>query len=125
MEALVDELKKAKVERAYLLVNSPGGTMTSTYKIARALRTTCKRITTFVPHVAASGGTLLALTGNEIVMGLMSHITPLDVQVSYKGTIISAATFMRFFARASEWFETKTPDESPYPRKALADKLDP
>lgn len=125
VEALVKELNGADVKKAYLLVNSPGGAMGSAYKIARAIRTSLDHIVTFVPHVAASGGTLLALTGNEIIMGPMSHITPLDVQLDYKGSSVSAATFMRFFTRATGWFEKIAPDEAPYPRKALADKLDP
>lgn len=125
VEALVKTLKDEEIKRAYLLVNSPGGSMESSYKIARAFQMCLDEIVTFVPHVAASGGTLLSLIGKKIVMGPMSHITPLDVQLAYKGTTISAATFMRFFARASHWFETITQDEAPYPQKALADKLDP
>jgi hypothetical protein len=125
MEALVRELEAAKIRKAYLLVNSLGGAMASSYKIARAVRMCLEEIVTFLPHIAASGGTLLALTGNEIVMGPMSHITPLDVQIPYKETKVSTATFMRFFTRASGWFEKVTPHEAPYPRKALADKLDP
>jgi len=125
IEALIELLKQAGVKKAYLLVNSPGGAMTSSYKIAKAIRSNLEYIVTFVPHIAASGGTLLALTGNEIVMGSMSHLTPLDVQIHYKGTTISAATFMRFFSRASKWFERIKPEEAPYPQRALADKLDP
>ena len=125
MEALIRELEAAKIRKAYLLVNSLGGAMASSYKIARAVRTCLEEIITFVPHIAASGGTLLALTGNEIVMGPMSHITPLDAQISCKGTKVSASSFMHFFTRASRWFEKVTPHEAPYPRKALADKLDP
>jgi hypothetical protein len=125
VEALIRELKSSSVRKAYLLVNSPGGTMESSYKIARAIRMCLGEIVTFVPHIAASGGTLLALTGNKIVMGPISHITPLDVQIPYKETSISAATFMRFFARVSEWFRTVAPDEAPYPQRALADRLDP
>ncbi|MCL0072705.1 ATP-dependent Clp protease proteolytic subunit [Dehalococcoidia bacterium] len=125
VEALLRDLISANIKNAYLLVNSPGGVMDSSYKIARAIRSKFNNITTFVPHVAASGGTLLALIGNEIVMGPMSHLTPLDVQIRYKGSMISAATFMKFFSRASKWFERMAPEEAPYPRKALTDKLDP
>lgn len=125
VEAVVKKLKTTNVTKAYLLVNSPGGAMDSSYKIARAIRMCLDEVITFVPHIAASGGTLLTLIGNQIVMGPMSHITPLDVQIPYKGASISAATFMRFFARASQWFEKVTPDEVPYPMRALADKLDP
>ena len=93
-------MNKIGIKHAYLLVNSPGGTMISAYKIARAIRSTFDRITAFVPHAAASGGTLLALAGNEIVMGPMSYLTPLDVQIRYKGGFISATTFMKFFSRS-------------------------
>ena len=125
IEALVELLREAGTQDAYLLVNSLGGAMSSSYKIARAIRSTLDNIVTFVPHIAASGGTLLALTGNEIVMGPMSHLSPLDVQMRYKGTSVSAATFMRFFGRASGWFERMAPEEAPYPLRSLADKLDP
>jgi len=125
IDALIRKLKSTNIKNAYLLVNSPGGAMSSSYKIAMAIRSIFDNIITFVPHIAASGGTLLALTGDKIVMGPMSHLTPLDVQIRYKGGSISAATFMKFFSRASRWFEKTLPEEAPYPRKALADKLDP
>jgi len=125
IELVVDKFKEHNVDQVYLMVNSFGGAMTSSYKIAKVLRSSFKEIVTFVPHVAASGGTIVALTGDYIVMGPMSHITPLDVQVPYKDELISANTFMRFFSRASGWFDRVRPEEAPYPQKALADKLDP
>ena len=125
VEALVNKLHEAQVEKAYLLVNSPGGAMHSSYKIAIAIRSALKEVTTFVPHVAASGGTLLTLVGNRIVMGPMSHITPLDTQVVYKEERISATSGTRFFERATEWFAKITPEEAPYPQRALTEKLDP
>jgi|GEM_PF-527505 len=125
VEALVNKLRESGVERAYLLVNSPGGQMDSSYKIALAVREALKEVTTFVPHVAASGGTLLAIAGNEIVMGPMSHITPLDSQVRFKREWISATSGARFYQRAIDWFEKKTPEEAPYPQRALTEKLDP
>ena len=84
-----------------------------------------KEVTTFVPHVAASGGTLLTVAGNEIVMGPMSHITPLDTQVRFKGAWVSATSSSRFYQRALDWFEKQTPEEAPYPQRALTEKLDP
>ena len=125
IETVINEIKKSKIKKAYLLVNSLGGGMASSYKLTRALRSCFEDITVFIPHIAASGGTLIALSGNKIVMGPMSHISPLDVQINYKGTSISMATLQRFFTRASVWFEKMTPDEAPYPQKALTDKLDP
>lgn len=125
VEALVNELQAAQVERAFMLVNSPGGAMDSSYKIAIAIRRALKHLTAFVPHVAASGGTLLTVAANEIFMGPMSHITPLDTQLRYKQNWVSATSSMRFFQRATKWFEKKMPEEAPYPQRALTDKLDP
>jgi hypothetical protein len=125
VEALVNKLREAKVKRVQLLVNSPGGQMDSSYKIALAVRESLDEITTFVPHVAASGGTLLAVAGNEVVMGPMSHITPLDSQIRFNQAWISAASGPRFYQRAIDWFEKKTPEEAPYPQRALTEKLDP
>jgi len=125
IEALIEILREKDIRKAYLLVNSPGGAMASSYKIAKAIRTCLDEITTFVPHIAASGGTLLALTGNQIVMGSMSQLTPLDVQIPYGNTVVSVTTCFRFLERASKWFERKRPEEAPYPQRALADKLDP
>ena len=125
IEALVNELARSNIDKAFLLINSPGGSVDSAYKISRALKSVLKEVTSFVPHVAASGGTLLALTGNKIVMGPMSHITPLDVQVPYKGEYISACSFQKFLTRAEKWFEKIQPEEAPYPKRALVDMLDP
>ncbi len=125
VEALVAKLRDKGVKRAYMLVNSPGGQMDSSYKIALAVREALGEVTSFVPHVAASGGTLLTIAGNEIVMGPMSHLTPLDTQVRFRGTFLSAASSQRFYQRAVEWFEKKTPEEAPYPQRALTEKLDP
>jgi hypothetical protein len=124
-EELVSQLKRAGVSKAYLLINSPGGGMESSYKIARAVTNAIGDIKTFVPHMAASGGTLLALTGNEIVMGSMSQLSPLDVQVTYERTAVSAGSGQRFFHRAARWFKTQTPEEAPYPQRALVDRMDP
>ncbi len=125
VEALVAKLRDTGVKRAYLLVNSPGGQMDSSYKIAMAVREALDEVTSFVPHVAASGGTLLTIAGNEIVMGPMSHLTPLDTQVRFRGAFLSAASSQRFYQRAVNWFEKKTPEEAPYPQRALTEKLDP
>lgn len=109
---------------AFLLVNSQGGAMPSSYKSAKALRDSFKNISVFVPHVALSGGTLLALTGNRIVMGKMSHLSPLDVQLQYKGTTVSANDLLRCKGRLDDYFKDKEVESVPYSWKTLADQLD-
>ncbi len=89
------------------------------------MRTTFKEIEVYVPHIAASGGTLIALTGDKIVTGMMSQLSPLDPQIRYKGRAISALTFRHAYDRLCKTFEKKHKEEAPYPQQALADKLDP
>jgi len=125
VESFVERCKEAKLGKLHLLVNSPGGGVVSSYKVARALRVQFREIRVFVPHMAASGGTLIALTGNEIVMGLMSHLTPLDLQVPYGGALISSNTFLRCFQRFMEAYRKLQPEEAPYPLRWMTEKLDP
>jgi len=126
-EALIDELGELGVahSKIMILLHSPGGGMHSSFKVARAIRESFKEIEVYIPHMAASGGTLIALAGDKIVMGLMSQLSPLDPQVYYKGRMISALCFRHAYNRLCKEFETKTRDEAPYPQQALADKLDP
>ncbi len=80
--------------RLYLLVNTMGGLQSSAFKIAVAIRKEFDDITVFVPHIAASGGTLIALTGNRVRMGRMSQLGPLDPQIYYKGMLVSAKSIL-------------------------------
>jgi hypothetical protein len=125
MEDAINTLKKNGVEKLYLLLNSMGGNVSSSYKIARMIRNSFEDVTVFVPHIAASGGTLLALTGNRIVMGDMSNLSPIDVQVIRKGSQVSVNAMIRSFYNLNEFFKDKHQSDAPYPWIAMADKLDP
>lgn len=64
-----------------LIVHTPGGLVLAAEQIALAL---CKRrakVTVFVPHYAMSGGTLLALAADEIVMDENAVLGPVDPQI--------------------------------------------
>ena len=77
-----------------------------------------KKIIVFVPHIAASGGTLTALAGNEIVMGMMSQLSPLDPSSGN----MEALKIARGFATLTDFFSKIQEDDAPYNYKALADK---
>ena len=126
-EALIDELfsNGYRDHKLMLLLNSPGGALHSSFKVARAIRQSFKPIEVYVPHMAASGGTLIALTGDKIVMGIMSQLSPLDPQIYWKGRQLPALSGRHAYNRLCKLFEKMTKDEAPYPAQALADKLDP
>jgi ClpP class serine protease len=64
-----------------LLVHTPGGLVLASEQIARALDRHPARVTVIVPHYAMSGGTLLALAADEIVMDENAVLGPVDPQV--------------------------------------------
>jgi ClpP class serine protease len=122
VETAINEIKsRTDVKKLLLLLNSPGGLVQSSYKVARALRQSFDGIIVFVPHLAVSGGTLVALAGNEIVMGMMSQLGPLDVQVGDKST----QSVIRGFENVTDLFRKLLPEEAPYTYRALAEKFDP
>jgi ClpP class serine protease len=64
-----------------LVLHTPGGLVLASVQIARAVRMHKGRATVFVPHYAMSGGTLIALSADEIVMTPHSVLGPVDPQV--------------------------------------------
>ncbi len=64
-----------------LILHTPGGLVLAAEQIAHALVAHRARVTVFVPHYAMSGGTLLALSADEIVMAPHAVLGPLDPQL--------------------------------------------
>jgi ClpP class serine protease len=64
-----------------MIVHTPGGLVLAAGQIAHALRRHRAKVTVFVPHYAMSGGTLIALAADEIVMDPNAVLGPVDPQV--------------------------------------------
>lgn len=64
-----------------LILHTPGGLVLATEQIARALIRHPAKVTVFVPHYAMSGGTMLALASDEIVMDANAVLGPVDPQL--------------------------------------------
>jgi ClpP class serine protease len=64
-----------------IVLHTPGGLVLSSVQIARAVRQHKGRVTVFVPHYAMSGGTLIALAADEIVMTPHAVLGPVDPQI--------------------------------------------
>ena len=64
-----------------LILHTPGGLVLAAEQIAHALINHSGTITVFVPHYAMSGGTLLALTADQIVMDPNAVLGPVDPQI--------------------------------------------
>src|SRR3979490_3335176 len=61
-----------------LVLHTPGGLVLAALQIARAIHKHQGKVTAFVPHYAMSGGTLIALAADEIVMSEYAVLGPVD-----------------------------------------------
>ena len=64
-----------------LILHTPGGLVLAAEQIAKALVERKGKVTVFVPHYAMSGGTLIALTADEVVMDPNAVLGPVDPQI--------------------------------------------
>src|SRR6266853_2077840 len=64
-----------------LILHTPGGLVLAAEQIANALVERKGKVTVFVPHYAMSGGTLIALAADEIVMDANAVLGPVDPQI--------------------------------------------
>jgi ClpP class serine protease len=64
-----------------IILHTPGGLLLAATQIARAVRGHKAKVTVFVPHYAMSGGTLISLAADEIVMSKHAVLGPVDPQL--------------------------------------------
>jgi ClpP class serine protease len=63
------------------IVHTPGGLVLASTQIAKALKRHKGKVTVFVPHYAMSGGSLIALAADEVVMHEDAVLGPVDPQI--------------------------------------------
>lgn len=91
-EAIIDAVNSTDPEVPIdLVLHTPGGLVLASYQIARAIKRRRGKVTVFVPYYAMSGGTLIALAANEIVMSEHALLGPTDPQIGK----YSAAALLR------------------------------
>src|SRR2546421_8306676 len=64
-----------------IILHTPGGLVLAASQIARALRDHDGRVVAVIPHYAMSGGTLIALAADEIVLDRHAALGPVDPQL--------------------------------------------
>jgi len=76
-----------------IILHTPGGLVLASEQIAHALVRHQAPVTVFVPHYAMSGGTLIAMAADEIVMDENAVLGPVDPQLGrYPASSILAVT---------------------------------
>lgn len=64
-----------------LVLHTPGGLLLAAEQIAHALKRHKAKVTVFVPHYAMSGGTLISLAADEIILDPNAVLGPVDPQL--------------------------------------------
>jgi len=64
-----------------LILHTPGGLVLAATQIAKAIKDHPAKTTVIIPHYAMSGGTLIALAADEIIMDPHAVLGPIDPQL--------------------------------------------
>ena len=100
-----------------IVLHTPGGLVLAATQIARAIREHKGKVTVFVPHYAMSGGTLIALAADEIVMSSHAVLGPVDPQL---GESPAAALIKVVEQKPIAEIDDKTLIQADVGRKAIA-----
>ena len=66
-----------------VLLHSPGGSPAATESIVHLLRARFDPIRFLIPHTSKSAATMLALSGNEVLLGKAAELGPIDPQLQF------------------------------------------
>jgi len=99
-----------------LILHTPGGLVLATERIACALKRHKAKVTVFVPHYAMSGGTLIALSADEIVMDKSAVLGSIDPQV---GNYPAASILKVLETKAKDEIDDETYILADVARKAM------
>jgi ClpP class serine protease len=82
-----------------LIVHTPGGIALAATQIAFALKAHKGKTTVLVPHYAMSGGTLIALAADEIIMDPHAVLGPVDPQIGTHKGAYAATSIIKVLER--------------------------
>lgn len=103
---------KLKTESVDIFLHSPGGSAEATESIVRMLRSKFKDIRFIITGAAKSAATMMALSGNNILMDRASELGPIDPQVRVRGRYSPAGSIIEQFDNAAKALK-KDPSQLP------------
>lgn len=95
--------KKESLEHVDVYIETPGGSGETAEEIGRFLHDKFKSVSFVISGEAKSAGTIIALSGDDILMTESGSLGPIDAQVKIGRSVVSAHDYM-------EWVEIKQND---------------
>ncbi|AEH60855.1 protein of unknown function DUF114 [Methanosalsum zhilinae DSM 4017] len=80
-EQIIKGIRETGKRPIDLIIHTPGGQMHSSIQIARALKNHSEPTRVIIPYYSMSGGTIIALAADEILMDPHAVIGPIDPQI--------------------------------------------
>ena len=118
-DVLFSSIPNNKEQKILLILNSPGGQIEPAYLISKSCKELSSKFIVSIPRKAKSAATLLSLGANEIHMGHMSELGPIDPQFNGLPALGLSSALERL-----AHLSTKYPNASDMFANYLAKKLD-
>ncbi|MDP1706445.1 MAG: ATP-dependent Clp protease proteolytic subunit [bacterium] len=104
--------QKVKSDNVDVFIHSPGGSAEATESIVKILRNKFNDVRFIITGAAKSAATMLAMSGDVILMDDAAEVGPIDPQVRVGGRFSPAGSIIEQFDRATEILK-KNPDQLP------------
>jgi hypothetical protein len=92
-EGFLEAIQDIEGDSVDIFLHSPGGLAEAADSIVDIVRGKFKHVRFIVPNIAKSAATMLALSGDEILMDIASELGPIDPQFTFRkgdGTVVTA-----------------------------------
>ena len=91
-----------------LILHTPGGDPNAVESIVEYLHSKFDQIEVVVPYLAMSGGAMISLAGDRLILGRQSQLGPIDPQLLVGNKTHSARAIQEGFAKAREDIQQDT-----------------
>ena len=106
INGFMNALYEAPTDRGLVLIlHTPGGDPNAVESIVEYLHAKFDRIEVVVPYLAMSGGAMISLAGDLLLLGKQSQLGPIDPQFLIDNKVYSARAIQEGFGRAREDIE--------------------
>jgi ClpP class serine protease len=100
--AINDQLSVLSNKSVDVILETTGGLAEVAEDFVKQLRSRFDRVGFIIPGQAKSAGTIIVMSGDEILMEPASSLGPIDPQVTQQGKVFSAHVFLEGFERIKE-----------------------
>lgn len=90
-----DQLDNISSDAIDVILETPGGNGTVAEDIVHMLRSRYASVAFIVPGQAKSAGTIMVMSGDEILMDYRSAVGPIDAQITFEGKQFSAEALLK------------------------------